>query len=65
LNERHLRRVMTQYLRHYDTARPHRSLDLRPPDPTRPLTLVEPLNVESVQRIDVLDGLIHEYRHAA
>ena len=64
-NQQHLHRVLTQYLRDYHTARPHRSLDLRPPTPTRRLTLVEALNVESVRRIDILDGLIHEYRNAA
>ena len=64
-NERHLHRVLTEYLRHYDTARPHRSLDLQPPTPTRPFRLVKPLAVESVHKIDVLDGLIHEYRNAA
>jgi hypothetical protein len=30
-----LRHVLTQYLCHYDSARPHRSLDLQPPTPTR------------------------------
>jgi transposase InsO family protein len=65
-NERQLRRVLTEYLRHYNTARPHRSLDLQPPRPTSPLRLVQPATVESrVQRVDVLDGLIHEYRRAA
>jgi putative transposase len=68
-NQQQLHRVLTEYLRHYNTARPHRSLDLQPPspaDPARRLTLVEPSTVESpVRRIDVLGGLIHEYRRAA
>jgi transposase InsO family protein len=64
-NERQLQRVLTEYLRHYNTVRPHRSLDLQPPRPTQ-LTLVEPGGRESsVQRVDVLGGLIHEYRRAA
>jgi len=64
-NQRQLSRVLTEYLRHYNTMRPHRSLDLQPPRPTR-LTLVEPGVVEApVQRVDVLGGLIHEYRRAA
>ena len=59
-------RVLTEYLRHYNTARPHRSLDLQPPNPTRALALVESSTVERpVRRIDVLGGLIHEYRRAA
>jgi putative transposase len=64
--KRQLHRVLTEYLRHYNTARPHRSLDLHPPRPAARLTLVEPGTVQApVQRIDVLGGLIHEYRRAA
>jgi transposase InsO family protein len=65
-NQQQLHRVLTEYLRHYNTARPHRSLDLQPPNPTRALALVESSTVERpVRRIDVLGGLIHEYRRAA
>jgi hypothetical protein len=65
-NRRQLHRVLTEYLRHYNTARPHRSLDLRPPNPARALTLVESCTAaQSVRRVDVLGGLIHEYRRAA
>jgi putative transposase len=65
-NQRQLHRVLTEYLRHYNTARPHRSLDLQPPRPASRLKLVEPDTVGApVQRVDVLGGLIHEYRHAA
>jgi hypothetical protein len=34
--ERHLRRVLVGYAAHYNTARPHRALQLRPPRPTSP-----------------------------
>jgi len=65
-SDRQLHRVLTEYLRHYNTVRPHRSLDLQPPRPAARLRLVEPGTVGSpVQRIDVLGGLIHEYRRAA
>ena len=65
-NERRLYRVRTEYLRHYNTVRPHRSLDLQPPCPAVRLTLVQPGTLESsVQRVDLLGGLIHEYRRAA
>jgi putative transposase len=65
-NQHQLRRVLTEYVRHYNSARPHRSLDLQPPTPARSLTLVESSTVErSVRRVDVLDGLIHEYQRAA
>jgi transposase InsO family protein len=69
-NQHQLHRVLTEYLRHYNTARPHRSLDLQPPnpaDPSRRLTLVgRSSTVERmVRRVDVLGGLIHEYQRAA
>jgi transposase InsO family protein len=65
-NDRQLYRVLTEYLRYYNTARPHRSLDLHPPRPATRLTLVKPGTGEApVQRVDVLGGLIHEYHRAA
>jgi putative transposase len=65
-NQRQLSRVLTEYLWHYNYVRPHRSLDLHPPRPASRLTLVESGTVGApVQRVDVLGGLIHEYRHAA
>jgi transposase InsO family protein len=66
-NQNQLHRVLTQYLHHYNTARPHRSLDLQAPDPTRRLTVVQPsdMDLRRVQRVDVVGGLIHEYRRAA
>jgi transposase InsO family protein len=65
-NQRQLYQVLTQYLRHYNTIRPHRSLGLQPPQPAFRLRLVEPGSAASrVQRVDVLGGLIHEYRRAA
>jgi transposase InsO family protein len=64
-NDRQLYRVLTEYLRHYNTVRPHRSLDLQPPCPASRLTLVKQDTAESVQRMDVLGGLIHEYRRVA
>jgi putative transposase len=61
-----LHRVLTEYLRHYNTVRPHRSLDLQPPRPDSRLRLVGPATGESpVERVDVLGGLIHEYHRAA
>jgi hypothetical protein len=35
--ERHLHRVLAGYAAHYNTARPHRALQLRPPRPTSPV----------------------------
>ena len=64
-NDAQLRRVLTEYVRHYNTVRPHRSLDLQPPRPDCRLKVVEPVTAGSVERVDVLGGLIHEYRRAA
>jgi transposase InsO family protein len=65
-NGQHLRRVLTEYMRHYNNVRPHRGLDLQSPNREPQLTLAPPPAADRpIQRIDVLDGLIHEYRHAA
>jgi putative transposase len=58
----HLQRVLGAYVGHYNRARTHRGLSLRPPDPARATTgaMEKP-----VRRRDVLGGLIHEYRRAA
>ena len=64
-NQRQLYYVLAEYLRHYNTVRPHRSLDLGPTASQRWLTLIEPSTSGPVERVDVLGGLIHEYRRAA
>jgi hypothetical protein len=62
-NERQLHRVLTEYLEHYNGVRPHRALDLQPPGPARPLSTIGPASTPAaVQRVDLLGGLIHEYR---
>ncbi len=60
--ERHLRRTLDEYARHYNGRRPHRSLDLRPPRPDRPT--IDPTH-QRIKRRPVLGGLITEYEHAA
>lgn len=58
-SERHLRRVLLEYLAHYHHERPDRGLALQPPDPpARPTT-------GPIGRRDRLGGLIHEYHRAA
>jgi len=65
-NERQLQRVLTQSLAHDNTARPHRALARQPPAATPTLTAIEPATATApVERVDVLGGLIHEYRRAA
>ena len=62
LGRRHLEAVLREFVKHYNAARPHRALDLRPPlADERP---VHPTG--AIIRRDRLDGLIHEYvRRAA
>jgi putative transposase len=58
LNGRHLERVLRVYVEHHNTQRPHRALDLQPPQPAEPPPT--PTNGE-IHRHDRLGGLIHEY----
>jgi transposase InsO family protein len=60
--ERHLRRVLAVYVDHYNTARPHRGLGLRPPRPTSPVP--EPVHGR-IRRRPILGGLLNEYETAA
>jgi len=61
-NAQHLHRILTIYLQHYNSARPHRGLDLQTPveAPATPEDASGP-----IERIDVLGGLIHQYQRAA
>jgi transposase InsO family protein len=60
-NRPHLERVLAAYVDHYNRARPHRGIGLKvpvAPDKVPPCT-------GPIERVDVLGGLIHEYRRAA
>jgi putative transposase len=66
VNEDHLRRVLTEYVLHYNTGRPHRSLGQLTPaqadtEPPAPINLGE----YPIRRKQVLGGLTHEYQIAA
>ena len=61
LNRRHLERVLRVYVEHYNTQRPHRALQLRPPDSDRRASSSE----GEIHRRDRLGGLIHEYYRTA
>jgi len=64
-NRQHLQRVLTRHLEHYNMSRPHRGIDLETPVPA-PVARVTALPTgRRVERVDVLGGLIHEYRRAA
>jgi transposase InsO family protein len=66
VNEHHLRQVLTEYLRHYNTARPHRSRGQLTPAQAG-TRQPEPVNLAEhrVRRKQVLGGLTHEYYIAA
>jgi putative transposase len=62
LNRRHVEHVLRVYVDHYNHERPHRGLELRPPEPTAP---EGGTRASGVRRRDRLGGLIHEYYRAA
>jgi putative transposase len=64
-NRHHLEHVLTTYIDHYNTARPHRGIDLQVPTPPTPMASATIHALHRVQRTDRLGELIHEYRHAA
>jgi transposase InsO family protein len=66
VNRQHLERALRVFADHYNGHRPHRALDLKPPDLKRPaLRLATSSRPDHVERRDRLGGLIHEYRLAA
>jgi len=64
-SRRQLERVLRVYVEHYNTHRPHRALDLKPPAPAPRLNLVDPRPPGQLQRRERLGGLINEYARAA
>jgi putative transposase len=65
LSAGHLERILTVYIDHYNRHRPHRSLDLTPPNgPPENGDRAPADNLHVVQR-DRLGGLVHEYQRAA
>ena len=62
VNEQHLRRVLGEYVQHYNAMRPHRSLSLDSPEGRSPAQRTPSQRVVSKP---VLGGLHHEYRWAA
>jgi transposase InsO family protein len=62
LNRRHLEHVLRVFVDHYNRQRPHRALDLQPPEPE---SADERSPSGEILRHDRLGGLIHEYYRAA
>jgi len=67
LGRRQLEHVLRVYVKHYNGGRPHRALDLKPPD-ARIRSPIAPVSTQpalQANRRDLLGGLIHEYELAA
>ena len=62
VNQAQLRRMLHEYLIHYNGHRPHRSLGQRPPNHRGS---VPPPGEASIRRTQILGGLANEYHHAA
>jgi putative transposase len=61
VGRRQLEHVLRAYRRHYNERRPHRALQLLPPNGRDPTPLTAPADL---RRHDLLGGLIHEYEAA-
>ena len=61
--QRHLHHILSEYVDHYDTHRPHQALNQSPPDGR---THAAPADDNTcVRRRDRLGGLLHEYSQVA
>jgi putative transposase len=60
-----LERVLNVYVEQYNTARPHRGISLGLPAAEGEPAPASLAQIRRIDRVDVLGGLVHEYRHAA
>jgi len=65
LGRRHLDRVLNVYTKHYNEHRPHRALQLPPPGGSNSADDRNTATAADIRRLDLLGGLIHQYRQAA
>ncbi len=67
VGRRQLEHVLRVYVKHYNAGRPHRALDLKPPDSRIHPPIAETATPHRLQvnRRDLLGGLVHEYELAA
>jgi len=67
LGRRQLEHVLRVYAQHYNRQRPHRALDLKPPDSSARSRVRAESKTQGLQvsRRDLLGGLIREYKIAA
>ena len=64
LGRRHLDRVLRVYTKHDNEHRPHRALQLAPPDADNSTVDTNTGPTDALRRRDLLGGLIHEYQRA-
>jgi putative transposase len=64
-NRAHLERVLHAYVEHYNTGRPHRTVNLQPPVPAAVDQPPRGDPARRVDRVDILGGVVHEYQRAA
>ena len=62
-NEQQLRQLLEEYLSHYNTHRPHRSMNQRAPADGGDVAAIGP--GQPIRRHTTCSGLINEYRSAA
>ncbi|MFE7244753.1 integrase core domain-containing protein [Streptomyces sp. NPDC057580] len=65
VNEAHARQVLAEYQEHYNTHRPHRSRDQRPPEVREQPAVSHDHVPRRLLRTRVLGGVINEYRYTA
>ncbi len=61
VSERHLHRVLTEYVSYYNHARPHQGIDQLCPVPLIPSVAKD----GPIQRRDILGGVVHDYYRRA
>ena len=66
LGRRHLETVLAEYVAHYNSHRPHRSLKQRPPAASAAAPPgINDVDAARLRRTDRLGGRVHEYRMVA
>src|SRR5262245_24748728 len=64
VSQKQLERVLREYVEHYNTHRPHRALEQRPPLAKPPPARPTGGDLVRLRRRDRLGGLLHEYELA-
>jgi hypothetical protein len=65
LNERHLHRVIGEYVAYFNRSRPHQGIGQRIPDPPEDILSADMESPSRIVGYPVLGGLYHDYRRIA